>query len=125
MKTRLPSPSASAPTPDGFPDADSLAALRAWYAGLPAREAVVRYLPGNTAMGQSARGILGRIRRQLVAVARNCHREDLAALFQHDARRGGSNGPKRSRTRSTCSGRCRRQSRRSAMTSRPGSPLGP
>jgi site-specific recombinase XerD len=85
MKTRLPSPSASAPTPDGFPDADSLAALRAWYAGLPAREAVVRYLPGNTAMGQSARGILGRIRRQLVAVARNCHREDLAALFQHDA----------------------------------------
>jgi hypothetical protein len=81
MKTRLTSPSDSAPTPDGFPDADSLAALRAWYAGLPTREAVARYLPGSAAMGQSARGILGRIRRQLVAVARSLHREDLAMPF--------------------------------------------
>ena len=81
MKTRLTSPSDSAPTPDGFPDADSLAALRAWYAGLPTREAVARYLPGSAAMGQSARGILGRIRRQLVTVARGVHREDLAMLF--------------------------------------------
>ncbi|WP_442955608.1 phage integrase family protein [Paraburkholderia sp. MPAMCS5] len=83
MKTRLTSPSASAPTPDGFPDADSLAALRAWYAGLPAREAVQRYLCGSMGERQSARGILGRIRRQLVAVARGLHRDDLAILFGH------------------------------------------
>ena len=85
MKTRLTSSSDSAPTPDGFPDADSLAALRAWYVGLPAREAIKRYLPGNVSEGQSARGILGRIRRQLVDVARSLHREDLATLFVHPA----------------------------------------
>jgi site-specific recombinase XerD len=85
MKTRLTSPSDSAPTPDGFPDADSLAALRGWYVGLPAREAIKRYLPGSVSEGQSARGILGRIRRQLVDVARSLHREDLAMLFEHPA----------------------------------------
>jgi hypothetical protein len=85
MKMRLTSPSASAPTPDGFPDADALAALRAWYAGLPAREALQRYLPGSVSEGQSARGILGRIRRQLAAVARARHRDDLAMLFAHPA----------------------------------------
>ena len=85
MKTRLTFPSDSAPTPDGFPDADSLAALHAWYVGLPAREAIKRYLPGSVSEGQSARGILGRIRRQLVDVARRLHREDLAMLFKHPA----------------------------------------
>lgn len=85
MKIRLTSSSASAPTPDTFPDADSLAALRAWYAGLPAREAIKRYLPGSVREGQSARGILGRIRRQLVAVARGLHRDDFAVLFAHPA----------------------------------------
>jgi len=85
MKTRLTSPSDSAPTPDGFPDADSLAALRAWYAGLPARETIKRYLPGSVSEGQSVRGILGRICRQLVDVARRLHREDLAMLFKHPA----------------------------------------
>ena len=79
MKTRLTSPSDSAPTPDGFPDADSLAALRAWYVGLPAREAIKRYLPGSVSEGQSARGILGRIRRQLVDVARK-HTDNMARL---------------------------------------------
>jgi hypothetical protein len=83
MKTRLTSPSAPASTPDGFPDAHSLAALRAWYAGLPAREAITRYVPGSVGGGQSARGILGRIRRQLVAVARGLHRDDLVMLFGH------------------------------------------
>jgi hypothetical protein len=85
MKIRLASFSASAATPDGFPDADSLAALRAWYAGLPARDAIQRYLSGSVREGQSARGMIGRIRRQLVAVARGLHRDDLAILFGHPA----------------------------------------
>ncbi|TRY20875.1 integrase, partial [Geobacillus sp. LEMMJ02] len=36
MKPRLASPpsSDSTPAPAGFPDADELAALRAWYAGM-------------------------------------------------------------------------------------------
>jgi hypothetical protein len=41
--TPLPSPHADAPP--GFPIADELAVLRAWYAGLPVREAVKRYQP--------------------------------------------------------------------------------
>jgi len=88
MKTRLTSPSDSAPTPDGFPDADSLAALRAWYAGLPAREAITRYLPGSVSEGQSARGILGRIRRQLVAVARGRRRRRSAMTLADGSRYG-------------------------------------
>ncbi|ALL67856.1 Integrase [Paraburkholderia caribensis MBA4] len=70
------------PSAPGFPDADELAALRGWYAGLSTREAVSRYLPGRTGNRQSARGILGRIRRALAAVARNVHREDLVALLE-------------------------------------------
>jgi hypothetical protein len=38
MKTRLPNPSA-ADFPGDFPDADALAALRAWYEGASSREA--------------------------------------------------------------------------------------
>jgi site-specific recombinase XerD len=90
MKTRptpLPAPAAP-PSPagaPGFPDAAGLAALRAWYAGLSVRQAVARYLPAALGEGQSARGVLGRIRRQLVAVARAAHREDLATLLAHPA----------------------------------------
>jgi site-specific recombinase XerD len=58
-------------------------ALRAWYAGLTVRAAVARYLPHAKTPGQSARGILGRIRRQLVAFAHARQRGDLAALFEH------------------------------------------
>ncbi|KWR91557.1 site-specific integrase [Cupriavidus sp. IDO] len=85
MKTRL-TLSAPEPTPPpGFPDAASLAALRAWHAGLATREAVARYLGEERARGQSSRGILGRIRRQLAAYARYRQREDLAALFEISA----------------------------------------
>ena len=35
----------TAPNPTGFPDADELAMLRAWYAGMPVRKTVERYLP--------------------------------------------------------------------------------
>jgi len=86
MKTRQ-SPrepvSSSCEAPEGLPDAAALAALRAWYAGKSSREAVARYLGDRKARGQSARGILGSIRRQLVEFARQCHREDLATLLDH------------------------------------------
>lgn len=79
----------SASTPASFPDADSLAALRGWYAGLSSRAAVEHYLAARKASGQSARGMLGHIRRQLIDFACRRHRPDLAELFQHapDARR--------------------------------------
>lgn len=80
MKTRQSSPAEEA-DPDGLPDAASLAALRAWYEGLSAREAVARYLGHAKADGQSSRGMLGAIRRRLIRFARRRHREDLAALF--------------------------------------------
>jgi len=73
------------PLPTDFPDAASLAALRAWHAGLSTRDAVGRYLDDARASGQSSRGILGRIRRQLAAYARYRLREDLARLFEFPA----------------------------------------
>jgi site-specific recombinase XerD len=89
MKTRqtsLPAPSRPDDhNPSGFPDAAELAALRAWYAGVAVRPAVERYLPSALGDGKSARGVLGRIRRRLVAIARAGHREDLATLLDHPA----------------------------------------
>jgi site-specific recombinase XerD len=70
-------------SPAGFPRADELAALRAWYEGLSAREAVSRYLDASKAEGDSSRGILGQIRRQLAAVARSHHQPDLERLLRH------------------------------------------
>lgn len=67
-------------TPD-FPDEAELAALRAWYAGLDARAAVAHYLGDRREAGASSRGILGQIRRRLVAYAQARHRADLAAAF--------------------------------------------
>jgi site-specific recombinase XerD len=67
--------------PITFPDDAELAALRAWYAGLDARAAVARYLSERKAPAASARGVLGRIRRTLVAVATSRHRPDLAEVF--------------------------------------------
>lgn len=82
MKTRQTSASAARGSRD-LPDADSLAALRAWYEGLSAREAVARYLGQRKIDGESSRGVLGRVRRQLAGYARQLHRGDLAALFIH------------------------------------------
>jgi site-specific recombinase XerD len=65
-----------------FPDTASLAALRAWYAGVGSREAVERYCPYALEGGQSARGVIGRVRRQLADFALSRHRADLARLFQ-------------------------------------------
>ena len=63
----------------------ALAALRAWYAGLSAREAVSQYLGHEKASGQSSRAMLDAIRRQLADYACQRHRPDLADLLQHPA----------------------------------------
>ncbi|CAG9260444.1 site-specific integrase [Paraburkholderia unamae] len=84
MKSRpIPLPAPAPSSSAGFPDADELAVLRAWYEGLPVRRAVARYLPAALGDGKSARGVLGRIRRRLQAIARAAHRDDLAALLAH------------------------------------------
>ncbi|WP_430507110.1 phage integrase family protein, partial [Burkholderia sp. BCCCDS15] len=85
MKPRLASPPSfdSPPAPAGFPDADELAALRAWYAGMTVRQAVERYLPDRLGEGRSARGVIGAIRRRLVRVARQVGRPDLAERLGH------------------------------------------
>ena len=83
MKTRQPSDSTASEGPVGLPDAHALAAVRAWYQGLSAREAVARYLGHRKVDGESSRGILGRVRRQLDTYALQLHRPDLAALFSH------------------------------------------
>ncbi|MFM0047512.1 phage integrase family protein [Paraburkholderia sediminicola] len=83
MKTRLtPTPSPEPRSVD-FPDADELAMLRAWYAGMPVRKAVERYLTDRVGAGQSARGVLGAVRRRLAKIARQVGRPDLAAVFAH------------------------------------------
>jgi hypothetical protein len=81
MKTRPTSPSA-ADIPTDFPDADALAALRAWYEGASSREAAHRYMQDRLSHSQSARGVIGQIRRQLALYARNRQRADLATLFE-------------------------------------------
>ncbi|TDY16747.1 site-specific recombinase XerD [Paraburkholderia sp. BL6665CI2N2] len=70
------------PSPPSFPGTASMSALRAWYAGVGSREAVERYCPQALEGEQSARGMTGRIRRQLVAFALSRHRDDLAQPFQ-------------------------------------------
>ena len=88
MKPRPP----STLTPPDFPDAASVAALRAWHAGLGSRQAVAQYLGDDRAHGQSSRAILGRIRRQLAAFARQRGRDDLAALFEIPASERAAQG---------------------------------
>jgi site-specific recombinase XerD len=81
---------APARAPDGYPSADELAALRGWYAGLSARDAVERYLGARRATGQSSRAMLSSIRVALARFARARHRDDLAGLFDHAAAERGS-----------------------------------
>jgi hypothetical protein len=64
-----------------LPDADALAALRAWHEGLSSRDAVTRYLGEARSAGQSSRGVIGAIRHEIAAFARSRHRGDLAKLF--------------------------------------------
>lgn len=83
-RVALPPSSDPVPAPAGFPDADELAALRAWYAGMTVRQAVERYLPDRLGERRSARGVIGAIRRRLVRVARQAGRPDLAEQLGHD-----------------------------------------
>lgn len=73
-----------------FPDADEVAALRAWCAGLGTSAAVERYLPARKAAGANARGTLGRLRQALVALALERQRADLAEYFVQLPRVGGA-----------------------------------
>ena len=83
MKTRLTPPPSPEPRRLDFPDADELAMLRAWYAGMPVRKAAEHYVLDRIAAGQSARGLLGELRRRLAKLARQVCRPDLAAVFEH------------------------------------------
>lgn len=65
-----------------LPNLASLAALRAWHEGLTARAAVTRYLAHARDDGQSSRGMIARLRRQLIACARARQCDDLIPLFQ-------------------------------------------
>lgn len=88
MKTDLMPTKRDKTSAAAMPDTASLAALRAWYEGMQARECVMHYLGHAKADGLSSRGILGAIRRQLKVLAKSVHRPDLAALFDHpDAER--------------------------------------
>ncbi|MEX3639670.1 phage integrase family protein [Paraburkholderia sp. BR14320] len=71
----------AAALPIPLPGLASLATLRAWYEGLTAREAVTRYLAHLRSDGQSSRGVIARIRRQLIACATARQRDDLIPLF--------------------------------------------
>lgn len=84
MNLRLDPPGDVPPSsPDGFPTASELAALRAWYQGLDTREAVVRYLDASMVAGNSSRTVIRNIRHRLRAFARLRSRSDLADLIGH------------------------------------------
>ncbi len=68
-------------------------ALRARLQGVPAIDAVNRYLPERVRRGGSAREILGEVRRDLVQYARMRGREDLGALVTGCATQGAKGLP--------------------------------
>lgn len=72
----------SSSKPPSFPGPASLFALRAWYDGAGARDAISRYCPQAIEDSRSARGVIGRLRRQVVGFALSRHRADLAEPFQ-------------------------------------------
>lgn len=74
----MPNPS----TPPPLPGTAFLCALRAWYDGAGARDAILRYCPQALDGSHSARGAIGRIRRQVAGFALTRHRADLAEPFQ-------------------------------------------
>ena len=80
MEIALSAPPGS-PQDPSWPDEAALAAFRAWLQGVPSRAAVDRYLPDRHAAGASARSVIGRIKRQLVAFAMSRARADLAATL--------------------------------------------
>jgi site-specific recombinase XerD len=69
-----------------MPSPAHLAALRAVHSGLDTGVAVERYLAGELSPGQSARGTLGRTRRDLVALAVRRRRTDLVSVLERAGR---------------------------------------
>lgn len=72
----------NASTFPSFPDIASRSGRRAGRAGVGSREAVERYCPLALNGGRSARGVIGRLRREVVGFALSRHRDDLARPFQ-------------------------------------------
>lgn len=81
-------PASKHPHNPPFPPAQAVAALRARLQGVPAIDAVQRYLPERVKRGGSARVILGEVRRDLVQYARQRGRDDLGAIVTHSATAG-------------------------------------
>jgi site-specific recombinase XerD len=73
-----------------LPDAAAMSALRAWHEGVSSSDAVGRYLADRRAAGQSARGLIGSIRRQLGAFAKSRRRLDLVPLFTGPGKKGAA-----------------------------------
>lgn len=58
------------------------ATLRAWYGGLSSRAAVEQYLPDEL-IASSARAVISKIRKDLIAYARHCGHSEAATLLAH------------------------------------------
>ena len=80
MKNALSAPPSMSADPT-WPDEAALAAFRAWLQGVPSRAAVDRYLSDRRASGASARSVIGRVKRQLVAFATSRAQVELAATL--------------------------------------------
>ena len=80
MENALPAPP-NIPSDPTWPDEAALAAFRAWLQGVPSRAAVDRYLSDRRASGASARSVIGRVKRQLVAFATSRAQVELAATL--------------------------------------------
>ena len=80
MENALPAPPNILSDPT-WPDEAALAAFRAWLQGVPSRAAVDRYLSDRRASGASARSVIGRVKRQLVAFATSRAQVELAATL--------------------------------------------
>ncbi|MFL6716093.1 MAG: hypothetical protein ACJ8G3_07010 [Burkholderiaceae bacterium] len=82
MNLRLDQPRGASPySPDGFPTASEIAALRAWYQSFDTYQAVARYLDGSLTNASSAWSVIHNIRHQLRDFARLRLRSDLADLM--------------------------------------------
>ena len=80
MKNALSAPPSMSADPT-WPEEAALAAFRAWLQGVPSRAAVDRYLSDRRASGASARSVIGRVKRQLVAFATSRGQVELAATL--------------------------------------------
>ncbi len=73
-----------------FPSAAELAVFRASMEGIGSREAVIRFAPNLLENGESARAVIGRIRRALQKAARDRGRPDYVHLLDSTKTRVGT-----------------------------------